>query len=123
MDKQIEAARRAEGVIVLDGESNNQVKNAVEKVSTIKDQDDNQLYFEGQRIIDGAGYGLIVNCYDVYKCPNGYLMHVYMDNSPNWAIAAKTIAALLDAIPQREIARRAHGEMVKKGLVSLHHKI
>ena len=117
--EKIEAARRAQGLIELDGQSDAQIKEAVEQVSTITATQGNALNFEGQRIVEGHGYGLIVNCYDIYHCPNGYLMHVYMDNSPNWAISAKSISALLSAIPQKEIARRAHGELVKKGLASI----
>ena len=121
--EKIEAARRAEGFIELDGESNDLIKKAVEKVSTINSQSNTDLNFEGKRIIEGHGYGLIVNCYDIYECPNGYLMQVYMDHGPNWAVSAKTISALLDAIPDTELARRAHGELVKKGLASIHHKL
>jgi hypothetical protein len=118
----IEAARRAQGLIELDGESDAPIKQAVEKVSTIKGIDGPELSFAGHRIIEGHGYGLIVNCFDIYECPNGYLLQVYMDHGPNWAISAKTIPALLEAIPHKELARRAHGELVKKGLASIHHR-
>ena len=118
----IEAARRAQGLVELDGQSDTQIKQAIEKVSTITATEGNELSFEGQRIVEGHGYGLIVNCFDIYQCPNGYLMQVYMDNSPNWAVSRKTINALLDAIPHKEIARRVHGELVKKGLASIHHR-
>ena len=118
----IEAARRAQGLIELDGTSDTQIKQALERVSTIIGMSGNELNFEGQRIIEGHGYALIVNCFDIYKCPNGYFMQVYMDTGPNWAVSAKTISALLSAIPDKELARRAHGELVKKGLASIHQK-
>ncbi len=115
----IDAARRAQGFIEFDGESDELIKKAVEKVSTISAVDGNELSFEGHRIIEGHGYGLIVNCYDIYECPSGYLLQVYMDTGPNWAVSAKTISALLSAIPDKSLARRAHGELVKKGLASI----
>ena len=118
----IEAARRAKGVIDLDGQSDAQIKQAVEKVSTVTDIDGHELNFEGQRIIEGHGYALVVNCFDIYQCPSGYLMQVYLDTGPNWAVSAKTIPALLRAVPNKELARRAHGELVKKGLASIHQK-
>lgn len=118
----IEAARRAKGLIELEGQSDAQIKQAVEKVSTVTSIDGHELSFEGQRIIEGHGYALIVNCFDIYQCPNGYLLQVYLDTGPNWAVSAKTISALLSAIPDKELARRAHGELVKKGLASIHQK-
>jgi hypothetical protein len=120
--EKIEAARRAQGLIELEGETDAKIKQAVEQVSTITALDGPKLHFEGHRIIEGHGYSLIVNCFDIYECPNGYLMQVYMDNSPNWAVSAKSISALLNAIPNKELARRAHGELVKKGLASIHHR-
>lgn len=117
--QKIEAARRAKGLIELDGESDEHIKKAVEQVSTIQSVEGNELSFEGHRIIEGHGYGLIVNCYDIYQCPGGYLLQVYMDTGPNWAVAAKTISGLLQAIPDKALARRAHGELVKKGLASI----
>ena len=107
----------------MKGESDDLIKKAIEKVSTITQVEADLISFEGQRIIEGAGYGLIVNCYDIYQCPTGYLMHVYMDHSPNWAVSAKTISDLLEAIPHKEVARRAHGELVKKGLASIHQHV
>ena len=118
----IEAARRAKGLLELDGQSDAQIKQAVEKVSTITGIEGSLLNFEGHRIIEGHGYALVVNCFDIYECPNGYLLQVYMDTGPNWAVSAKTISSLLSAIPNKELARRAHGELVKKGLASIHQK-
>ena len=118
--EKIDAARRAEGIIQLGAETAELIKKAINQVSTIEGQDGDLISFAGQRVAEGAGYGLIVNCFDVYECPDGYLMHVYMDDSPNWAVSAKTIPALLAAIPHKAIARRVHGELVKKGLASNH---
>lgn len=118
----IEAASRGEGLIILDGQANEQIKAAVEKVSTIKSIEGDALSFEGKRIIEGHGYNLTVNSFDIYECPSGYLLQVYMDNAPNWAVVAKSIPGLLRATPDKSLARRAHGELVKKGLASIHEK-
>lgn len=122
MSQKIQAARRAAGLIILDGQSDEQVKAALEKVSTIKGIEGNELSFEGQRIIEGHGYNLTVNCFDIFECPNGYLLQVYMDDAPNWTVVSKTISKLLRATPDKAVARRAHGELVKKGLASIHEK-
>ena len=118
----IQAARRGEGMIILDGQADDQIKAAIEKVSSVKGIDGNELSFEGQRIIAGHGYNLTVNSFDIFKCPTGYLLQVYMDNAPNWTVVAKTISGLLKATPDKSLARRAHGELVKKGLASIHEK-
>lgn len=118
--EKIESARRAKGLIELEDDSAEQVKQAIEQVSTITSREDNYVSFEGQRIIEGHGFALRVNCYDIYECPRGYLLHVYMDKGPNWAVAGKTLAAILATAPDQSVARRAHGELVKKGLASIH---
>lgn len=119
MDK-IEAARTAKGLIVLEDDSAKQVKQAIEQVSRITAIEGNEVSFEGRRIVEGAGFALTVNCYDIYECPRGYLLHVYMDLAPNWAVAGKTLDDMLAATPDPTLARRAHGELVKKGLLSFH---
>jgi hypothetical protein len=118
--EKIEAARRAKGLIELEEESAEQVKQAIEQVSNITAIEDNQVSFEGQRIVEGHGFALTVNCYDIYECPRGYLLHVYMDKGPNWAVAGNTLEAMLAATPHQAVARRAQGELVKKGLISIH---
>ena len=118
--EKIEAARKAKGLIVLQEDSAKQVKQAIEQVSQIIETEGNQVSFEGHRIIEGAGFALTVNCYDIYECPQGYLLHVYMDKTANWAVAGKTLPDLLAATPDPTLARRAQGELVKKGLVSFH---
>jgi len=119
MDK-IEAARHAKGLIVLEDDSAEQVKQAIQKVSKIIDIDDNQVQFEGYRIIEGHGFALRVNCFDIYECPNGYLLHTYMRKGPNWAVTGKTLEDLLAASPDQAVARRAHGLLVQKNMASLH---
>jgi len=119
MDK-IEAARAAKGLIVLEDVSAEQVKQAIEQVSQIIETEGSQVSFDGHRIVEGHGYALTVNCYDIYQCPRGYLLHVYMDRAPNWAVAGKTLDDMLAVIPDPTLARRAHGELVKKGLLSFH---
>ena len=118
--KKIEAARKAKGLIVLESDSAEQVKKAIEQVSRIIEIEGNQVHFEGHRVVEGAGFALTVNCYDIYECPQGYLLHVYMDRASNWAVAGSTLQDMLAAIPDLVLARRAHGELVKKGLVSFH---
>lgn len=119
--EKIEAARRGQGLIILEGDSVEQVKQAIQKVSTIKAIDGNQVSFEGRRIVEGHGFGRDVNCYDIYECPNGYLLHTYMNTGPNWATAGKTLSAMLNAAPDMAVAKRAHGELVKKNLISMKH--
>jgi hypothetical protein len=118
--EKIEAARKAKGLIVLEEDSAEQVKQTIEQVSQIIEAEGNQVSFEGHRIVEGHGYALTVNCYDIYQCPRGYLLHVYMDKAPNWAVAGKTLHDMLTAIPDSTLARRAHGELIKKGLISFH---
>jgi hypothetical protein len=120
MDKII-AARRGQGVIKLEEGSAEQVKQAIQQVSQITAVDDNLVSFEGQRIVEGHGFALQVNCYDIYDCPNGYLLHTYMDRGNNWAVAAKTLADLLDRAPNQRVARRAHGLLIQKNLISPGH--
>jgi hypothetical protein len=121
MMEKIEAARQGKGLIELEADSADLVKQAIQKVSTIVAVEDNQVNFEGQRIVEGHGFGRAVNCYDIYACPNGYLLHTYMNDGPNWAVAGKTLHAMLDAAPDQAVAKRAHGELVKKNLVSMKH--
>jgi len=118
--EKIEAARTAKGLIVLEDDSAEQIKHAIEQVSRIIEAEDNQISFEGHRIVEGAGFALTVNCYDIYECPQGYLLHVYMDRASNWAVAGKTLEDMLDSTPDPTLARRAYGELVKKGLASFH---
>ena len=120
MENIIEAARQAKALIILDNDSAEGVKQAIEQVSQITAIEDNQVSFEGHRIVEGHGYALTVNCYDIYECPRGYLLHVYMNKGSNWAVAGKTLAAMLRAAPDPSVARRAHGELVKKGFASIH---
>jgi hypothetical protein len=120
MDK-IEAARQAKGLIVLEEASAEQVKQAIEQVSTIIATADNEVSFAGQRLVEGHGFALRVNCFDIYACPRGYLLHTYMDNAANWAATGKTLADLLTAVSDRSVARRAHGLLIQKNLVSWHH--
>jgi hypothetical protein len=70
--------------------------------------------------VAGHGFALRVNCYDIFECPNGYLLHTYMDKGPNWAATGKTLDDMLAAAPDQTVARRAHGELVKRHLVSIH---
>jgi len=119
MDK-IEAARHGKGLIKLEDDSAQQVKQAIEQVSKITGIEDNQVSFEGQRLVAGHGFELRVNCYDIYKCPAGFLLHTYMDQGSNWAVAGQTLEEMLAKAPDHEVARRAHGELVKKNLVSIH---
>ena len=119
--EKIEAARRAKGLIELEAASAAQVKQAIEQVSTIKAIQDDQVYFEGQRIVEGHGFGLAVNCYDIYQCPRGYLLHTYINHGSNWAAAGRTLEAMLAAAPDQAVAKRAHGELIKKSLISMKH--
>jgi hypothetical protein len=119
MDK-VEAARHGKGVIKLEEDSSEQVKQAIEQVSQIFGVEDNLVRFEGRRIVAGHGFALRVNCYDIFECPNGYLLHTYMDKSPNWAATGQTLDDMLAAAPDQTVARRAHGELVKQHLASIH---
>ncbi|RME73684.1 MAG: hypothetical protein D6784_11540 [Chloroflexi bacterium] len=114
-------AATGKGAIKLEPASAEQVKQAIEKVSRITGIEDNVVTFEGRRIVEGPGFALRVNCYDMFECPNGYLLHVYMDREPNWAVAGKTIEEVLAAAPDYEVAQRTRAELVKKGLLTLHH--
>jgi len=120
MDKII-AARQGHGVIKLKEGSAEQVKQTIEQVSQITAIDDNLVSFEGQRIVEGHGFALQVNCYDIYDCPGGYLLHTYMDQGNNWAVAAKTLDELLDRAPDQRVARRAHGLLIQKNLMTPGH--
>ncbi len=120
MDK-IEAVRRGQGLIKLESDSAEQVKQAIEQVSKIIAVEDNHVSFEGHRIVEGHGFALTVNCYDIYECPNGFLLHTYMDKGTNWAVAGQTLETMLAVAPDQAVARRTHGELVKKNLLSIHH--
>ncbi len=119
--EKIEAARQGIGFIELESDSAEQVKQAVERVSRVTAREGNNLMFEGRRIVEGHGFGLAVNCYDIYECPRGYLLHVYMNAGPNWAAAGKTLKEMLAAAPNQSVAKRAYGELIKKNLVGLKH--
>ncbi len=119
--EKIAAARRGDGFIQLESDSAEQVKQAILKVSTIIGTEGNLVSFEGHRIVEGHGFGRDVNCYDIYHCPQGYLLHTYMNTGPNWASAGKTLQATLNAAPNLVVAKRAHGELIKKNLVSMKH--
>jgi hypothetical protein len=121
MDKKIQAARHGLGLIQLKNDSADQVKQAIETVSKITNTEGNLVSFEGHRIVEGHGFGLEVNCYDIYECPNGYLLHTYMDTAPNWAVTGQTLKELLSKAPDQRVARRAHGLLTQKNLLSGHH--
>ena len=120
MDK-IEAAKHAKGLIILEEDSSTQVRQAIEAVSEISDVDGDQVSFAGHRIVEGHGFALRVNCFDIFECPNGFLLHTYMDNAPNWAVSGKTLEQMLAAAPDQTVARRAHGLLIQKNLISAHH--
>ena len=120
MDK-IEAAKHGKGLIILEDDSADQVKQAIEKVSKIVSMDNNEVSFEGHRIVEGHGFALQVNCFDIYECPDGYLLHTYMDTGSNWAVTGKTLSQLLNAAPDQRVARRAHGLLIQKNLLAGHH--
>lgn len=121
MVDKIEAARHAKPVIVLKDDSAQQVRQVIEQVSKIVATEGNQVAFEGRRIVEGHGFAMRVDSYDIYQCPNGYLLHTYMRNAPNWAVAGKTLQQMLDAAPDQLVARRAHGLLIQKNLLSGHH--
>jgi hypothetical protein len=116
-----ELSQQTKGVIILKEPSSEQVKKAIEQVSKIISQEWYKVTFEGQRIVEGHGFALRVNSYDIYKCPHGYLLHTYMDTGPNWAAAGQTIDEMLAAAPDQSVARRAHGLLIQKNLISDHH--
>ncbi len=120
MDKKVEAAYQGQGVIELEDSSAEAVKKAVEAVSDGVSVEDNLLTFDGKRIIEGHGFALQVNSFDIYKCARGYLLHTYMDDAPNWAVSGRTVSQMLHAAPDQRVAKRAHGLMVQKGLASFH---
>jgi hypothetical protein len=120
MDK-VEAARRGKGLIELKSDSAEQIKQTIEKVSRIIVIEADRINFEGHRIVEGHGFGREVNCYDIYECPDGFLLHAYMNNKPNWAAAGKTFKEMLSIAPDQAVAKRAHGELVKKNLISIKH--
>ena len=121
MMEKIEAGPTGKGLIQLQNGSAEQVKKAVEKVSRITAREGNHISFEGHRIVEGSGFGLEVNCYDIYECPQGYLLHVYMNTGSNWVAAGKTLKDMLDAAPDQSVAKRAHGELIKKNLIGQKH--
>jgi len=120
MDK-IQAARQAKGVIQLKDDTAAQIKQAIEQVSTITQIEENQVNFEGTRIVEGHGFALQVNCFDIYQCPNGYLLHTYMNTGPNWAVTGQTLPDLLHHAPDRRVAKRAHGLLIQKNLIPFGH--
>ncbi|GAB4428966.1 MAG: hypothetical protein Kow0031_09330 [Anaerolineae bacterium] len=117
----IDAARHAQGIIQLEPDSAEQVKQAIAAVSTVTASQDNQVEFEGKRIVEGHGFALQVNCFDIYECPNGYLLHTYMDTGPNWAVTGKTLKELLRKAPDQRVAKRAHGLLIQKNLIPFGH--
>ena len=120
MDR-IEAARHGQGLIKLEDDSAEQVTQAIKQVSKITAIENNEVTFEGHRIVEGHGFALQVNCYDIFECPSGYLLHTYMDTGPNWAVSAKTLKELLKRTPDRRVAERAHGLLIQKGLIPMGH--
>ncbi len=117
----IAAARQGQGVIKLEDDSAEQVKQAITQVSRITASDGNEVSFEGRRIVEGHGFALEVNCFDIYHCPNGYLLHTYMDTGPNWAVAGQTLAETLSRAPDQRVARRARGLLIQKNLIADNH--
>lgn len=119
MDK-IKAARQGEGLIKLGSDSAEQVKQAIEQVSSITSLEDDLVSFTGHRIVEGHGFALVVNSYDIYDCPDGYLLHTYMDKGPNWAVTGKTLPEMLARAPDQRVAERARGLLVQKGYLGIH---
>lgn len=117
----IEAARHAKGLIELEDDSAEMVKQAIEAVSHITKIENNLVEFEGIRIVEGHGFALQVNCFDIYECPDGYLLHTYMDNAPNWAVAGKTLNDMLQQAPDQRVAKRAHGLLIQKNIIQFGH--
>ncbi|MCB0196002.1 MAG: hypothetical protein KDJ65_28890 [Anaerolineae bacterium] len=114
-------SQQDKGMIILKDESADAVKKAIEQVSTVINTEDNKVFFEGKRIIEGHGFALRVNSYDIYECPNGYLFHTYMDKGPNWVVTGKSIQEVLDRAPDHRVARRAHGLLIQKNLIHAGH--
>ena len=114
-------SQQDQGMIVLKDDSADKIKQAIEKVSKILNTEDNKIFFEGKRIIEGHGFALRVNSYDIYECPSGYLLHTYMDKGPNWAVTGKSIQEALDRAPDQLVARRAHGLLIQKNLIHSGH--
>src|SRR5574341_1302886 len=98
MDK-IDTIQQDKGMIILEEDSAEQVKKAIEQVSRIIQIDGNKVSFEGRRIVEGHGFALRVNCYDIYQCPTGFLLHTYMDKGSNWAVTGQTLDQMLAAAP------------------------
>jgi hypothetical protein len=121
MMKKTEAARQGKGLIQLEADSAEPVKQAIQQVSTITATENSQVEFEGHRIVEGHGFALQVNCFDIYECPNGYLLHTYMDTGPNWAVTGKTLKDLLGKAPDQRVAKRAHGLLIQKNLIPFGH--
>ena len=119
MDKKVETEQQ-QGSIKLQPDSADAIRQVVQKVTQIVSEEDDTLTFIGERIIEGHGFNLEINCFDLYKCDNGYLLHTYMDHAPNWAVSGTTIKQTLYAAPDKRVAKRAHGLMVQKGLTSYH---
>lgn len=119
--EKIQAAREGKGLLDLKPDSAEQIKQAIEKVSQIISIDQTQVVFEGQRIVEGHGFGISVNCYDIYECPHGFLLHTYMNDGPNWASSGRTLKDMLAAAPNQAVAKRAHGELIKKNFISAKH--
>ncbi len=117
----INAARHAKGLIQLENDSAEAVKQAIEKVSHITKVENNQVEFEGTRIVEGHGFALQVNCFDIYQCPSGYLLHTYMDTAANWAVTGKTLKEMLNRAPDQRVAKRAHGLLIQKNLIPFGH--
>jgi hypothetical protein len=119
--EKIDTAQQDKGIIVLEADSAEQVKRAIEKISQIISIEDNRVTFAGKRIIEGHGFAQRVNCYDIYECPNGYLLHTYMDTMPNWAVIGRTLEEMLAAAPDQSVARRAHGLLIQKNIIPYGH--
>lgn len=114
-------SQQARGMIFLKDDSAEAIKQAIKEVSKVIGIEDNKIFFEGKRIVEGHGFALRVNSYDLYECPDGYLLHTYMDKGPNWAVTGKTIQQVLDRAPDQQVARRAHGLLIQKNLLHADH--
>ena len=119
--EKIQAAREGKGLLELEPDSAEQIKQAIEKVSHIISIERSQVIFEARRIVEGHGFGTSINCYDIYECPHGFLLHTYMNVGPNWAISGRTLKDMLAGAPNQAVAKRAHGELIKKNLISSKH--
>ncbi|MCB0163372.1 MAG: hypothetical protein KDI79_04035 [Anaerolineae bacterium] len=114
-------SQQARGMIFVKDDSADAIKQAIKEVSNIIGIEDNKVFFEGKRIIEGHGFALRVNSYDLYECPSGYLLHTYMEKGLNWAVTGKTIQEVLDRAPDQQVARRAHGLLIQKNLLHVGH--